>query len=490
VNLDEFESSTEVPDLDADSLRPRCAALSTARGARVSILLLVVAYLPLALTFSFLTPAFEGDDEGAHTQYIEYIMSHGSIPRIGVASSESQQPPLYYLLAAGWQHLLAIPAFTPQFSIAKNLGPNDWTVSRSRTPAEHQEAVYVHELRLLSILLGLGTVLLAYAAAKVIKLRELVCLACGLFVALLPRELVVSSNVTNDALATPLCALALVLFLLSESARHEERFRHRRVDLGFMGLTLGLAAATKFTTLPIAGILLLLAALPSVRLGHRALPRSSVNVRETSKSFVIFDGRRLVDAVIAAVGFLAASGWWFVRNKELYGQFLASNSSEKSLGVFAYPVPWTAHLFFVELPRVLWQSTWYAQLLLELPNYMNDVLALLAVVCLVVGAWVVLARPMQMSVGLQGLSGVALLGCMVGGLVTEVFHIKTTSIGDSRLAFVCLTASAVVLIAGSTRIASRINIRLWPVGLFAWPVIFLLLDVYVLLRFLIPLGGL
>ena len=456
---------------------------------KVSVLLLVVAYLPLALTFSFLTPAYQGDDEGAHTQYIEYIMAHDSIPRIGVASSEAQQPPLYYALAAGWQHLLGIPAFTPAFTIAKNLGPDDWSVSLSRTPLQHKEAVWLHELRLLSVLLGLGTVLLVYAGAKALQLRELVSLACGLTVALLPRELVVSSNVTNDALATPLCALALVLFLLSERARRDGRQRRRRIDLGLMGLTLGLAAATKFTTLPIAGVLLVLTVVPAVWTPSRETRNSSPDRAGRIRMFG-FDRGRCLDFVIALFGFLATSAWWFLRNHRLYGQFLASNSSERSLGVFARPIPWTAHLFLVQLPHVLWQSTWYAQLLLELPDWVNDVLAALAVPCLAVGAWVVLFRPLWMSKGLQGLPGVALVGCLLGGLATEVGHIKTTSIGDSRLAFVCLAAAAVVLVVGTARIASAVGVRLGTASLFAWPLILLLLDAYVLIRFLIPLGGL
>jgi hypothetical protein len=446
---------------------------------RLSILLLVFAYVPLAVTFSVLTPAYEGDDEGAHTQYVEYIMRNDAIPRIGTASSEAQQPPLYYALAAGWQSLLRIPAFTPQFPLARHIGPNQWIIDHTYTPTERREAIYLHELRILSILLGLGTVLLSYAAATILRLREPVALACGLFVALLPRELVISSNVTNDALATPLCALALVLFLLSERDRDERRTTKRRVVLGCMGLTLGAAAATKFTTLPIAAVLMILAALPSFTL------RSSSGVRGIRSFPFALDVSRMLDSSIMVLGFLATSGWWFVRNKILYGQFLAEKSSENDLGIFAHPVPWSLHLFFVQLPTVLWNSTWYAQLLHGLPTWMNDVLAVLAVLALVAGSWTILSR----SVADRRL-GIALLGCVAGGIVTEVFHIKTTSIGDSRLAFVSLAAAALLLGLGSFRLSSVVHVNLRPVVLFLWPLLFLGLDFFVLVRFLIPHGGL
>jgi hypothetical protein len=123
-------------------------------------------------------------------------------------------------------------------------------------------------------------------------------------------------------------------------------------------------------------------------------------------------------------------------------------------------------------------------------QFTREPLAVLAILCLGVGAWVILANRHQISVGLGLLSGLTLLGCIAGGIVTEVFHIKTTSIGDARLAFVCLTALGVVLVIGSVRIFSGTHSRLAPVGLFFWPIIFLALDLYVLTHFLIPLGGL
>jgi hypothetical protein len=472
--------------------------------------LLFVAYVPLALTFSLLTRAYAGDDEAAHTAYIEYVARHDSIPPI--AGGESQQPPLYYFMAAGWQHLLGIPAFTQQFSLVDKLRPETLNSTHHYTPAQHREVLYLHELRLLSILLGLGTVLLAYAGAKVVRVREAVALSSGFFVALLPKELLVSSDVTNDALVIPLCALALVLFLLSERARGEKRHGHRRIYLACMGLTLGAAAVTKLTSLPVAAVLLLLALWPSVKVADRVTsrpsgvghPGSTPRAAPDPRTLVVggdmghpgrnrrsaLDLRLLLDGAIVAVGFLATSGWWFIRNKHLYGQFLATRASEKSLGFFAHSVPWSSHLFFVQFPDLLWNSTWFGQLNLALPNWMNDILAVLALLCLAVGAWVILAHPHWLSARLDRISGLALLGCILGGLAALVIHIKTTDLGNARLVFVCLTALAIVLVVGSSHIVSAISSRLGTVGLFVWPIAFLALDLYILVRFLIPLAGL
>ena len=53
------------------------------------------------------------------------------------------------------------------------------------------------------------TVLSAYGAEKALRLPEYLSVAIGMFVALLPKLLVASATVTNDALVAPLCALAL-----------------------------------------------------------------------------------------------------------------------------------------------------------------------------------------------------------------------------------------------------------------------------------------
>jgi hypothetical protein len=464
---------------------------------RLSVVILVVAYLSLALTFTLLTRAYEADDESAHTDYVEYIVQHHSIPHISVANGgESHQPPLYYLLEAGWQQILGIPAFAPQVTFAKEpIGPNRLVLSHNYTPTQHEDAVHLHELRLLSVLFGLGTVILTYAGARVIGLRQAMALCCGLFVALLPRGLVLSTALTNDALIIPLCALALVFFLLAERARSEGRLGHRRLHLLGMGVALGLGAITKFSGLPVAGILLLLAFVPSI-----TLSRSEVHVQANGATnhsddirHVGIASRFLVDGIIAVVGFLAVSGWWFVRNKILYGQFLASRKSEGYLKAFlggAHPVAWTTHLLFNQVPEVFLQTTWYGQPNLSLPAVVNDILAVVGLLCLIVGAWALATREQPRCLTVPPLSAVALLGCIAGGLIAVIINIKTTSIGDARVAFVGIAAFAVVLALGSTRLFERINPRWAPMGMWAWPTVLLALDAYVVARFLVPLGGL
>ena len=193
-----------------------------ARGNWSAVLLLTAVYLVAALPYSLLTRAWEPNDEIDHALYVEYIISHGSLPRIGLVNGvESHQPPLYYLLVAGWQELLRIPAFvpapTPNPDAPASGRPGRYLIFSDRyTALQHQDAVYLHELRLVSVLLGLATVLLSYGCARLVLSRPLAALSAGLLVALLPKQLVVDSTLTNDAPVITLSALALFIFLLSE----------------------------------------------------------------------------------------------------------------------------------------------------------------------------------------------------------------------------------------------------------------------------------
>ncbi len=441
-----------------------------------------MVYLPLALTYSLLTRAYEATDEPSHVQNIEYIVSHHALPRIAVANGlESHQPPLYYLLAAAWQEVLGISAFTPVAVPAKGLKGffgDQLLYSTDYTPSEHADAVHVHELRLLSVAFGVGTVLLTYAAARVIAMPEWLALVSGLFVALYPKNLIAASSVTNDALIIPLYALALVLFLLSERARMQRQLRHRRIFVAAMGVVLGAAALTKLSSLPIAGVLFVLAVVPLF---------SGASRRTNSRTQL----RLFLDVVLGVIGFFVISGWWFLRNHHLYGQFLATNASVRYLPVFDIGrEQWSVHLVFHQIPNTFLDFGWYNQPNFFLPARLDEALAVLAVPCLAVGAWITVRNRQWVSRRLNLLSGISLPACVLGGIVALVVIIKDTGQGDFRDALVAVAAIAIVMTLGSVRILSRISPRLELIGVALWPVVLLGIDLYVLIRYLIPLGGL
>jgi hypothetical protein len=199
----------------------------------------------------------------------------------------------------------------------------------------------------------------------------------------------------------------------------------------------------------------------------------------------------VVDGVIAIVSFFAVSGWWFIRNKHLYGQYLASRASENYLSHYLlHPLPWNSDLFTQVFLRTFFVSTWYSQPNILLPDWMDRILAVMALVCLAVGTVFILACRRGDSSRMPGLSGLAFVGCVAAGIVAVLITIRSTSIGDARVAFVGLTAFAGIVTIGSARLFRLVHRRMEPVGLFLWPAVLMAVDIYVLVQFLIPLGGL
>jgi hypothetical protein len=259
-----------------------------------------------------------------------------------------------------------------------------------------------------------------------------------------------------------------------------------------MGLLLGCAAITKFNSLPVAVILFALTLVRAV------VPRSEQEVAPDAESpdprrtrAIRFDAVQALYACLAAVGFFLVSGWWFLRNNHLYGQFLATNVSEnylKYLGFF-HPVPWNVSYFAHEVPRELWLSLWYLQPNLVLPVFVNTVLGLCALACVVLAIWSLLIRPHGLTSD-DRLTRLSLFAVIVGGIIAEIFIIKSVGYSDARLAYVSLPALAIVLVTGSSSFGPRVPPRISRYLPFAWPAAMLATDLFVLARFLIPLGGL
>jgi hypothetical protein len=436
----------------ADSLSTQRPIATWHRGGLVWVTVGVcVAYLGLAVTFSLLTPAWENNDEAEHVQYIEYVASHGSPPHISLANgTESHQAPLYYYLAAGWQGVLGIGPFTPDTPAASGLAAGFtngiYVYANDYTPPQHQQAVWVHELRIVSIVCGLATVLAALATGWLLTGSLAFTGALGATVALWPKFIVVSAAVTNISLVIALCAWAVPCFVLSQRCR----------SLGWAaatGILLGAAALTEETALPIAGLMLLLMVGLAWRRGD-------------------WPGPLLAIGCLAAVG-----GWWYVHNQVVYGDPLASAATHDYLAQVQGGAP------FIRTPaslapsvlsfgaRTLVHSVWYdaGWNQIQLPNVVDLILSALALVAIVAAA---------VRVRLRG--GLVLVVCAAGSAIGWLALLATTNQGEGRYLLVAILAWAVFLIAGTERLLRR------PEALWLWPVLFVGVDAYVLLKWLLP----
>jgi 4-amino-4-deoxy-L-arabinose transferase-like glycosyltransferase len=301
------------------------------------IALLLVAFLVVGGIYGVITPIFEAPDESEHFFYVVHLARGGGLPVQppagpgGLWQQEGGQPPLYYALAA----LLVAPLDTSAASALRwensyaNLGNPLHPANKNRFVHTDAEAwpyrgalLALHLARWLSLLMGAGTVYLIYRiVGDLWPARRDLALATAALTAFTPQFIFISSAVTNDNLITLLSTLMAWLLVrrwgagvhwsrgFSRLGRQRQRPAKAstpdwrgailRVDNLVLGLILGLAALTKLSGLvlwPLAGLFLLLAN------GRRQLWR-----------------RTLAELSLVFGVALALSGWWYVRNWQLYG---------------------------------------------------------------------------------------------------------------------------------------------------------------------------
>ena len=262
---------------------------------RILPVLVLLYFVALATTFAFVTPIGSGFDEDHHLQYVSYVARTGCIPNQYIADQsipyEGHQPPLYYFLAAGCLRLL-----------------------------ETSDAVAgCYMLRLLSVLLATFNLALVFRLVAYFPLTGYWRLAPTLFVATLPQFAFVSGMVSNDNLAN-LMATAVICSLL---ALHTHPLQWPAYIS--LGLWLGLGILAKKTTLfllPGAGLVVGYVLWQTQ--GHRRLVL-----------------RRSGGAIALCV---MLSGWWFLRNHHLYGEWLGTTMEARSMHYIFDPKPlWSSY---------------------------------------------------------------------------------------------------------------------------------------------------
>lgn len=265
------------------------------RIAPLAVLLLV--YLVVGSLYALNTPDWQAPDEPAHYNYVRQlaggelpviepgdydqayqseVISSRFDPRYSIAPFEYEdyQPPLYYLLQ------------TPVFRLADGR---------------------LETLRLFSLLLGAGVVVLTYlVAARLFPGQEWLALTAAAFVAFLPQHVAMLASVNNDSLAELLIAgIVLMLFVIAAdknfgadqdaTAGGAQGLPVR--PLLVLGFLLGLGFLTKvtvYTLAPVTGLVLLW------RYWRR--------------------WRTLIQAGLLVFGpaVLIGLGWW-IRNLSIYG---------------------------------------------------------------------------------------------------------------------------------------------------------------------------
>ncbi len=299
------------------------AAPNPAQGVRPRrrwLGLVLLLYLVLAAAYGLVNPLFEAPDEHHHYFVADYIAATGRLPAIGpepdpLMRQEAAQPPLYYGLGA--LLIAGIDTGSARSQLWFNpLGQvGDASVLANRNVFVHGPieawpwrgyALAAHLLRGFSTLLGLGTLLSLYGAARLVwpTVPERAVLTAAL-VAFLPQYLFLHASVSNDPLVIFWSTLAIWQLLW-----FWRRSRPTGRRLLALGATLALAILSKTAGLALfifaAGFLLVL--------GWRW------------RRVTPWAWRRLKrGAWLAASPPLLTAAWLMGRNWRLYGDVTAFN---------------------------------------------------------------------------------------------------------------------------------------------------------------------
>jgi len=230
------------------------------------LIIILTAYILLAVIYSFATPLWEAPDEPSHYLYIQHLATYGSLPppapppkgrffEHGYATSlyEWYQPPLYYALVAPQTALVkalrpdtfpqTFPPIDPTFGKG---GINLFDAPPDRTIGSLLLAPGPRMARLFSILLGLLTLLATYRLALTVSPSDdILALTATGFLAFIPQFTFITGYITNDNLAdlmSTLCLLAYAALITRPNARGN------RQVFG-AGLLVSLALLTKLSLL-------------------------------------------------------------------------------------------------------------------------------------------------------------------------------------------------------------------------------------------------
>ncbi|HIP87572.1 MAG TPA: hypothetical protein EYH27_03945, partial [Anaerolineales bacterium] len=301
-----------------------------ARWGSVWIGVLAVFYMGMSLFYNVTVPVWEAPDEPGHVGYAVHLLRQRSLPRMEVGKlGEAHQPPLYYLLIA-----LAISPADLTDPIG-SFRPNPDFIHRGQGGYQvnislHDEAdarfpyrgwsLAVHLARLLSSLLGLGTILFTHAIARRIFSGLSLPLLAAALVAFNPQFLFVSSAVNNDNLLTLATSGMVWYSLLLVDRIEQQRYLSPVHWLGLGGWVL-VILLSKVTGLAVAGALVLVLFIFGWRAGRFS---------ETLRGLILA-------GVVAVLG----SSWWWLRNQALYGDPLGWHVYREVFAVNMRSTPFT-----------------------------------------------------------------------------------------------------------------------------------------------------
>jgi uncharacterized membrane protein len=401
--------------------------------AHAHVLLALVSVL-VALAYVGLVPAGQPYDEPAHWSNVQYYADHARMPELGTpgVSYEAQQGPVFYALAA----VIARP-----------------------TEAIFSEKAAFYAVRVADALLVGVAVLLTYVLAmSLMPRRRGVALLAAAFVGLNPFLLAIGSSVQNDYLSMVLGLGALLV------AVRAMKSPSRSWGKWFVaGVLVALASLTKV----FAGGLL-------VAFGAGVVWAKPSERRE-----------RFVGWLIAGLGFVVVSGWWFVRSLALYGDVTGEKGVEAAgfhYSALVYTGPGSIGSWIRSLVAYLWVPTEYYRNAFSAPLVMRAVVVAITLaigVAAIVGIRRIRAErsmsdPVVSWLSVVGASWFIITFIIYAGMAWTVRNLAP------RLVFVALPAAVVLVCAWCDVVIRHRRARL-GVGA-ALVAVLLIISVFVLVK--------
>ena len=158
--------------------------------------LLVAIALTRGTLYAVVTPPFDSPDEKGH---FDYVASLYETRGADIQGKEQRQPPLYYWMSVPAYALFAHqPPYLDVYALA----------------TEKPSLLSLIAVRLISVLMTVATVPLAYWAAKTIRPKDsFVYLGTAAFVALVPAYGWLGASINNDNLANLVASFSIVMLL-------------------------------------------------------------------------------------------------------------------------------------------------------------------------------------------------------------------------------------------------------------------------------------
>ncbi len=441
---------------------PPAAGRTQARAGfdlqRAGLPVLLAVFVLLGAMYAIVTPLFEVSDELWHYPMVKTLADGQGLPvqnpaNPGAWRQEGSQPPLYYALmalATSWidtSDLNQVRWINPHADngIITADGNNNIVIHTEREAWPWTGTVLaVRLIRLLSVLMGAGTVYFTYRLAlELAPGRHGLALAAASLTACTPMFVFISASVNNDNLAILLSTA--ILWLLARWLRAGTPRRAREYAL--LGVLLGAAALSKTSALGLWGLAGGVIAYIEVRAARRrTAPRDER--RMTISTFVV----RLWSFVILFGAALAVSGWWFARNFVLYHDWLGWSAFLDTVGRRPHPASllqlWGERVGFA-------QAYWglFGGVSVPMPDWTYLVLngmVVLALVGLVWGVAVAVRRP---QIGLDQLVRRALLAAWLALVLVGLAQwTRLTWASQGRLIFPAIAAIGVLAGAGLARL--------------------------------------